>query len=186
MYHDVRYLIAFVNSMTQGVGIIMPQDVGAPIPQDAAQQDLALGVTMTITQADLPYLRAVGRLGEYAVVYRVWREQAGGGFGDQTKNPHTWGVLVYVDGQLARIYSARGAGREWSNLDRLEKWLRSQGFWYWWTRNDLEPLGEEDEAQPEASEESAAEDDTAEDNDDEPTQPASPMFPSMPPEPLGS
>ncbi|MGJ3259101.1 MAG: hypothetical protein ACFE0S_05805 [Rhodospirillales bacterium] len=170
----------------------MPQDVGTPVPQDAAQQDLALGVTMTITQADLPYLRAVGRLGEYAVVYRVWREQAGGGFGDQAKNPHTWGVLVYVDGQLARIYSARGAGREWSNLDRLEKWLRSQGFWYWWTRNDLEPLGEDDEIAVEASDESAVADnadtDNADTEDDAPgsAKPANPMFPSLPPEPLGS
>ena len=159
----------------------MTQDVTTPIPQDAAQQDLALGVTMTITQADLSYLRAVGRLGEYAVVYRVWREQAGGGFGDQTKNPHTWGVLVYVDGQVARIYSARGAGREWSKLDRLEKWLRSQGFWYWWTRNDLEPLGEEDEAVVEAVEEPDAA--AASDLDD--ATPAQPLVPSTPPEPLG-
>ena len=195
MYHDVRYLSLLVNNMIQGVPITMPQDVGNPVPQDAAQQDLALGVTMTIPQADLPYLRAVGRLGEYAVVYRVWREQAGGGFGDQTKNPHTWGVLVYVDGQLARIYSARGAGREWSNLDRLEKWLRSQGFWYWWTRNDLEPLGEEDEITAEPSDETVAEaaedteaDVAGEDDSEENAvpQPASPMFPSMPPEPLGS
>ena len=104
-------------------------------------QDVALGVTMTITQADLPFLREAGRLGAYAVVYRSFRQQAGGGFGDQEKHPHAWGVLTYVDGQLARLYSARGAPREWSSLDRLERWLRGQGFWYWWTRNDLEPLG---------------------------------------------
>lgn len=131
--------------MDHDVGRNMTQDVEKITGHDAESQDVALGVTMTITQADLEYLRAVGRLGDFAVVYRVWREQAGGGFGDQAKNPHTWGVLVYVDGQLARIYSARGTGREWSNLDRLEKWLRAQGFWYWWTRNDLEPLGEGDD-----------------------------------------
>lgn len=131
--------------MVQGVAINMTQDVEKVVGHDAESQDAALGVTMTITQADLEYLRAVGRLGDFAVVYRVWREQAGGGFGDQEKNPQTWGVLVYVDNQLARIYSARGSGREWSNLDRLEKWLRAQGFWYWWTRNDLEPLGEGDD-----------------------------------------
>lgn len=156
---------------------------------NAEQQDAALGVTMTITQADLGYLRAVGRLGEYAVVYRVWREQAGGGFGDQAKNPHTWGVLVYVDGQLARIYSARGAGREWSNLDRLEKWLRSQGFWYWWTRNDLEPLGEDEDAAAEGAdaEEAQADDDDGEsDARQDPAVTPPPMFPSMPPEPIGS
>lgn len=134
-----------VNTMDQDVSVNMTQDVEKIVGHDAASQDAALGVAMTITQADLEYLRAVGRLGDFAVVYRVWREQAGGGFGDQEKNPQTWGVLVYVDGQLARIYSARGSGREWSNLDRLEKWLRAQGFWCWWTRNDLEPLGEADD-----------------------------------------
>jgi len=103
-------------------------------------QDVALGVTSTITQPDISFLRGAGRLGDYAVVYRCHRQQAGGGFGDQTKHPFAWGVLVYVDGGLARIYSARGLPREWSDLSRLEKWLRAQGFWYWWMRNDLEPL----------------------------------------------
>jgi len=96
---------------------------------------------MTVTQADLAPLRAARRLGEYAVVYRVNRNYQGGGFGDQSKHPLTWAVLVYVDAQAARIYSARGKGREWSDLDRLERWMREQGFWYWWTRNDVEPLG---------------------------------------------
>lgn len=172
--------MTFVNNMMQDVYFNMPQDVNQLAEGSAQEQDAALGVTMTITQADIAYLRAVGSLGEYAVVYRVWREQAGGGFGDQTKNPHTWGVLVYVDGQLARIYSARGAGREWSNLDRLEKWLRSQGFWYWWTRNDLEPLGEDDEIALDTSDDS---DDTSRDEGTEIK--ATPMFPSTPPEPLG-
>ena len=104
-------------------------------------QDDALGVTMAVTQADIPVLRAAGRLGEYAVVYRAYRQQMGGGFGDQQKHPFAWGVLVYVDLQVARIYSARGLPREWSDLTRLEKWMRDQGFWYWWMRNDLEPLG---------------------------------------------
>ncbi len=104
-------------------------------------QDVALGVTTTVTQADLPYLRTAGRLGEYAVVYRVARNQLGGGFGDQDKHPYAWGVLVYVDTMVARVYSARGTGREWNSLDRLSLWLRENGFWYWWTRNDLEPLG---------------------------------------------
>ena len=105
-------------------------------------QDANLGVQTTVTQADLESLRAAGRLGEYAVVYRVWRSQQGGGFGDQSSHPYAWGVLVYVDTVLARVNSARGHGREWNSLDRLETWLRQQGFWYWWTRNDLEPLSE--------------------------------------------
>jgi hypothetical protein len=104
-------------------------------------QDDALGVTMAVTQADIPVLRAAGRLGEYAVVYRAYRQQMGGGFGDQQRHPFAWGVLVYVDLQVARIYSARGLPREWSDLTRLEKWMRDQGFWYWWMRNDLESLG---------------------------------------------
>ena len=58
-------------------------------------------------------------------------------------------MAVYVDNQLCRVFNARGAGREWNNIDRLGSWLREQGFWYWWTRNDLEPVGhavaEEDE-----------------------------------------
>lgn len=104
-------------------------------------QDVALGITLTVTQAELAFLRAAGRLGEYAVAYRVDRNNLGGGFGDQDKHPLTWAALVYVDGQAARIYSARGNGREWSSLDRLERWLRDQGFWCWWVRNDVEPLG---------------------------------------------
>ena len=117
-------------------------------------QDVALGISMTVAQADLAPLRAAGRLGEYAVVYRVNRNVQGGGFGDQSKHPLTWAVLVYVDSRAARIYSARGKGREWSDLDRLERWMREQGFWYWWTRNDVEPLGtatvEEFEEEPSA------------------------------------
>ena len=166
MYQDVAAKGGFVNNMTQGVSINMSQGVERIYGHDAESQDAALGVTMTITQADLEYLRAVGRLGDFAVVYRVWREQAGGGFGDQEKNPHTWGVLVYVDGQLARIYSARGSGREWSNLDRLEKWLRAQGFWYWWTRNDLEALGDVDEPS---------------NNDDDDANPSGALPPRLPP-----
>jgi len=165
--------------MIQDVTATMTEDVTISMCKDAASLDAALGVTMKITQADLSYLRALGSLGEYAVVYRVWREQAGGGFGDQAKNPLTWGVLVYVDGQLARIYSARGSGREWSNLDRLEKWLRSQGFWYWWTRNDLEPLGEDADGTVET-----ADDDTPNADADDTAAPA--IFPPGPPEPFKS
>ena len=104
-------------------------------------QDVALGITSSVTQADLAPLRATNRLGEYAVVYRVNRQQQGGGFGDQGKYPLAWAVLVYLDEQAVRIYSARGQGREWNSLDRLAAWLREQGFWYWWVRNDLETLG---------------------------------------------
>ncbi len=118
-------------------------------------QDVALGVTTTVTQADLALLRQTLRLGEYPVVYRVHRQQQGGGFGDQNKHPYAWGVLVYVDGQLARINSARGFGREWNDLARVERWLRSHGFWYWWTRNDLETVSYSDETFEEVEEPAA-------------------------------
>ena len=104
-------------------------------------QDVELGIVGTVTQSDLAPLRTAARLGENALVYRVERLHQGGGYGDQDKHPLAWAVAVYVDGQLCRVYNARGAGREWNSVDRLAGWLREQGFWYWWTRNDLEPLG---------------------------------------------
>lgn len=120
-------------------GDIMFHDAGIESHDvSTMDHDASLGVTTTITQADLAWLRSLGRVGEFAVVYRTYRHQAGGGFGRQEEHPLTWGVLVYVDGVLARMYSVRGAAREWTSLDRLERWLRQQGFRYWWTRNDLE------------------------------------------------
>ena len=104
-------------------------------------QDVELGITGSVTQADLAPLRVSARLGEFAVVYRVERMHQGGGYGDSDKHPLAWAVAVYVDGQLCRVYNARGSGREWNSIDKLGSWLREQGFWYWWTRNDLEPLG---------------------------------------------
>ncbi len=100
-----------------------------------------LGITGSVTQADLAPLRDAARLGEYALVYRVQRLHQGGGYGDQDKHPMSWAVAVYVDSQLCRVFNARGSGREWNSIDRLGGWLRDQGFWCWWTRNDLEPLG---------------------------------------------
>ncbi len=104
-------------------------------------QDAKLGISGSVTQADLAPLRESARLGEFAVVYRIERLHQGGGYGDQGKHPLAWAVAVYVDSQLCRVFNARGAGREWNSIDRLNTWLRDQGFWYWWTRNDLEPVG---------------------------------------------
>jgi len=133
MKHNVVNILIFVNIM---------------------DQDVQLGITGSVTQADLAPLRAKALLGEFAVVYRVARLHQGGGYGDQGKHPLAWAVAVYVDNQLCRVFNARGAGREWNNIDRLSAWLREQGFWYWWTRNDLEPLGNasaDDEEQNEKS-----------------------------------
>jgi hypothetical protein len=120
MVHNVVNDLNFVNTMSQ---------------------DVHLGIAGSVTQADLAPLREAARLGDYAVVYRVERLHQGGGYGDQNKHPLSWAVAVYVDTQLCRVFNARGAGREWNSIDRLSGWLRDQGFWYWWTRNDLEPLG---------------------------------------------
>ena len=104
-------------------------------------QDVELGIVGSVTQADLAPLRDGAHLGEFALVYRIERLHRGGGYGDQGKHPLAWAVAVYVDNQLCRVYNARSAGREWNSIDRLCSWLREQGFWYWWTRNDLEPVG---------------------------------------------
>lgn len=106
-------------------------------------QDAGLGIIGSLTQSDIAPLRANGRLGEYAVIYRVVRVHQSGGYGDQNRHPHAWAVALYLDGQLYRVFNARGAGREWLSLDKLSCWLRTQGFWYWWTRNDLEAVGGE-------------------------------------------
>ena len=100
--------------------------------------DTFLGVGGVITQAELPIMRSHQRLGDYAVVYRIYRNKQGGGFGDQNRHPYAWAVLVYVDNIPLRIDSARGACREWSTLDKAGQWLTANYFNYWWTRNDLE------------------------------------------------
>jgi hypothetical protein len=95
--------------------------------------------SVTIRQGDLPELFAQNRLGDYPVAVRTTREVMGGGFADQGKHPNTWTVYFLVDGQWALVESARGLRREWSSLDRLEKWLRNQGFRFFWVRNDVDP-----------------------------------------------
>lgn len=120
MNHNVSIFFSFVNTM---------------------DQDVFLGIAGAVTQADLAPIRQAGRLGEYALIYRIERVHQGGGYGDQGKHPYAWALAVYVDGQLCRLFNARGAGREWNSLDKLSEWLCDQGFWFWWTRNDHEPLG---------------------------------------------
>lgn len=97
-----------------------------------------LQIAGVITQAELPIVQSQGRLGEYAVAYRIYRNKQGGGFGDRSKRPYAWAILVYVDGLPLRINSARGDCREWSTLEIVSEWMIKNGFRYWWTRNDLE------------------------------------------------
>lgn len=98
--------------------------------------------TFTIRQNDLAGLSAEGRIGDYPVAVRTPREVAGGGFADHERHPNTWTVYFLIDGQWALVESARGLRREWSSLDKLEKWLRGFGFRFFWVRNDIEPVGE--------------------------------------------
>lgn len=97
-----------------------------------------LQISGVITQAELPVVGGQGRLGEFAVAYRVFRNKQGGGFGNTSKRPYAWAILVYVDGLPLRLNSARGDRREWSTLDSVSDWMRNNGFMYWWTRNDME------------------------------------------------
>ncbi len=96
--------------------------------------------TSTIRQGDLPTLMTEERIADYPVAVRTVREVAGGGFANNDRHPNTWTVYFLVDGQWALVESARGLRREWSSLDRLEKWLRSFGFRFFWVRNDIDPV----------------------------------------------
>ncbi|MCP5086401.1 MAG: hypothetical protein GY952_06325 [Rhodobacteraceae bacterium] len=95
---------------------------------------------VTIRQNDIAGIAAQGLIGDYPVAVRTPREVMGGGFADQMKHPNTWTVYFLVDGEWAQVQSARGLRREWSSLDRLEKWLRSMSFRFFWVRNDIEEV----------------------------------------------
>jgi hypothetical protein len=98
-------------------------------------------VEVKVRQGELPDLNRQDRLSEPIIVQRVERELEGGGFGDPERHPHAWGVFVMVDAALARLYSARNQPREWTSLDRLERWLRDQGFRSWHVYNGLDSVG---------------------------------------------
>ncbi|HRX73685.1 MAG: hypothetical protein KDE06_09035 [Rhodobacteraceae bacterium] len=96
----------------------------------------------TIRQTDIAPLVASYRLTYQPVVARVRRTSQGGGFGDQARIPFTWTVYFMVDGVWVSLESARGLRREWGSLDKLEAWLRGQGFDVFWVRNDIDPVGQ--------------------------------------------
>ena len=119
----------------------------------------SMGSDQGVRQADLLPLQRSYRLLGYPVVARVPRVHLGGGFGDQARHPNAWAVFVQIDGLkryfdvsapwlflivglMTRVISARGLPREWTSLDRLERWLREQGFRNWWVQNELDPVGE--------------------------------------------
>lgn len=94
---------------------------------------------MSVRQSELADLLAGFRINTYPVAVRACREIEAGGFADPDRFPFAWTVYFMVDGQWAHVESARGLRREWTSLDRLEKWLRRMGFRYFWIRNDVEP-----------------------------------------------
>lgn len=104
---------------------------------------LACPVT-SIGQGDISVLRAQGRITDLPAAVRAQRELEVGGFADAERNPMTWTVYFDIDGQWMCVHSARGRRREWTSLDRLERWLRSMGFRLFYVRNDLDPTEQPD------------------------------------------
>lgn len=96
--------------------------------------------TGTIRQNDIADMIASYRITQYPTVVRVRRTIQGGGFGDQSRNPYTWTVFFLVDGHWMSLESARGMPREWGSLDKLEVWLRNNGFALFWVRNDIDEV----------------------------------------------
>ena len=94
----------------------------------------------TIRQNDIAAHAAAGLIGDYPVAVRTPRELVAGGFADQTRHPNTWTVYFLIEGEWAQVQSARGLRREWTSLDRLESWLRSMSFRFFWVRNDIEQI----------------------------------------------
>ncbi len=117
MTHNVLFNIEIVNSMIH--------------------IDLSETKLLSLKSTEIQGLLDTYRIQEI-VVYRTKREYQSGGFGDPNKHPNIWAVAIMTDGQWARIHNARGQGREWSNLDRLEKWLREHGISQWQLLNSLE------------------------------------------------
>jgi hypothetical protein len=100
-------------------------------------------VAAGVQQADLRGWLQAGRVTACPVVHRVRRARLGGGFGDPGKRPLAWAIVVVIDGQPRRLLSARGGTREWTSLERLERWLLAGGFRGFLVDNRIEALGPE-------------------------------------------
>ena len=121
MMHTVSNYSKFVNSM--------------------AHIDFQCPLQLSVKSTDIPGLFSLWRIENTATVYRNEREYQSGGFGNPDKHPYVWAVALLIDGLWARVHNTRDQGREWSNLDRLEIWLREQGISRWQVVNDLETVG---------------------------------------------
>jgi hypothetical protein len=103
--------------------------------------DFSYPLHSSVKSTDVPELFSLWRIQNTATVYRTEREYQSGGFGNPEKHPFVWAVALLVDGLWMRVHNTRDQGREWSNLDRLEVWLREQGISRWQVINDLEEVG---------------------------------------------
>jgi len=103
--------------------------------------DFSYPLYSSVKSTDIPELFSLWRIQNTATVYRTERAYQSGGFGNPEKHPYVWAVALLVDGQWMRVHNTRDQGREWSNLDRLEIWLREQGISRWQVVNDLEEVG---------------------------------------------
>jgi len=121
MIHTVNFYEEYVNSMIH--------------------IDFNYPLHLSVKSTDIPDLFSLWRIQNTASVYRIEREYQSGGFGNPDKHPYVWAVALLVDGLWARVHNTRDQGREWSDLDRLEIWLREQGISRWQVVNDLEEVG---------------------------------------------
>jgi hypothetical protein len=121
MIHTVRSWQEFVNNMIH--------------------TDFQYPLQRRVKSTEVPGLFSLWRIENTATVYRTERAYQSGGFGNPDKHPYVWAVALLVDGLWARVHNTRDQGREWSNLDRLEIWLREHGISRWQVVNDLEETG---------------------------------------------
>jgi hypothetical protein len=66
-------------------------------------------------------------------IMHVNRTVRGGGFGDIRKHGHAFCLVVQVGNKQHCLVSFRGRRREWTSLDRLDKWLRARGIHGGWS-----------------------------------------------------
>jgi hypothetical protein len=76
-------------------------------------------------------------IGDQAIVRRVERTISGGGLARKDKNPWAWSIEIPIGDGLYGLYSARGERREWTDLNRLEIYLRELGFKQWKAVNPM-------------------------------------------------
>jgi hypothetical protein len=66
-------------------------------------------------------------------IMRVIRTVRGGGFGDIHKHGYAFCLVVQGGSTQYCLVSFRGRRREWSSLDRLDKWLCAHGIHGGWS-----------------------------------------------------